>query len=128
MTNRRDFLSYAGLAPAAAAGAASAAPSRAAEAGTLRRATFAPLVGEMFMFQQSAFASVGLRLAEVAAVGRGASRASSERAFSLRFAAPPGGLAQDSYRVSHPSLGAFVLFVTPVDPEGRTLEAVFNLA
>ena len=128
MTNRRDFLSYAGIAPAAAAGVATAAPSRTAEAGTLRRATFAPLVGEMFMFQQSAFASVGLRLAAVAAVGRGASRASSEGAFSLRFAAPSGDISQGSYRVTHPSLGVFVLFVAPVDPEGRTLEAVFNLA
>jgi hypothetical protein len=127
LTNRRDFLSFAALA-APAAGLA-AAPATAAPTLPLGRAAFQACVGETFHFRQSTFASAGVKLAEVGGVGEGASRVSSDRAFSLRFETPEGtAIGQGSYRVTHPRLGEIVLFVAPVGAGGRSLEAVFNLA
>ena len=49
--------------------------------------------------------------------------------FSLVFLGPPKPfLSQQMYRVEHPVIGAFPLFIVPVGkrPEGFLYEAVFN--
>lgn len=124
---RRSFLTIAGLAPATAAGfAGSVAPARPEAAGVLTRSAFAACVGDEFVFEQGALAQCALRLARVEPLVPGASAAESEHRFSVTFEAPAPGLAQETYRVGHARLGRFALFVSPKDPAGRILEAVFN--
>lgn len=126
-SNRREFLKYAGLAPAAVAGLAGAGTSRAATAGPLVRSTFLPLVGEEFRFESGPFEAKPARLVRVAAAGQGASQVESEGVFRLEFEpAVAGTIAQETYTVTHPALGRFALFVSPNDGEGRVVEAVFN--
>lgn len=126
-SNRRAFLKFAGLAPAAAAGLVSAGSARAATAGPLTRSTFAPLVGEEFRFECGPFEARPARLLRVAALGQGAGKVESENRFRLEFEpAVAGSIAQETYTVAHPRLGRFALFVSPNDGEGRVVEAVFN--
>lgn len=130
MTDRRSFLKFAGLAPAAAAGVAGAAPAAAREENVaLLRSGFAGCVGDEFQFEEGPFTRVAMRLDEIAPVGRGASRVLDDRVFCLRFApAASATLPSGTYRVTHPRLGAFVLFVSAFDARGGRLEAVFNQA
>ena len=128
-SNRREFLKYAGLAPAAAAaaGLVSAGTVPAATAGPLARSTFLPHVGEEFRFESGPFEAKPARLVRVAALGQGAGKVESENRFRLEFEpAVAGTIAQETYTVAHPSLGRFALFVSPNDGEGRVVEAVFN--
>ena len=114
---------------AAPAAGLAALPAAARSAGPPGRAAFKACVGDTFHYSNSTFASIPARLAEVGALGEGASRAVSDKAFSLRFEVPKGNpIGQGSYRVTHPRLGELVLFVAPVGAGGNALEAVFNLA
>jgi hypothetical protein len=132
LSNRRSFLRLAGLGPAGAAaallGARPAEASASPSAEVLRRSSFAGCIGEEFEFERGAFALTRLELAAIEPLGCGtAERVMHEDAFSLRFVSPNGeAVEQDTYRVNHPRLGRFVLFVSPCDPEGRVVEAVFN--
>jgi hypothetical protein len=132
-SNRRSFLQMAGVVPAAAAAALTG--TRMAQAATnandsaLTRSAFAACRGEDFAFELSAFEHLAVRLAKVEPLDALAQGDDGEHRFSLRFEAPAGrGLAQESYRVTHPRLGRFVMFVSPRDAEGRAVEAVFNRA
>ena len=127
-SNRRSFLQMAGLAPAVAAGlAAPTFAAASAGAQNLSRSTFAACVGDEFVFEQGPFAQCGVRLSRVGPLAADATAEESEHRFRALFEAPAGrGLAQETYRVSHPRLGRFVMFVSPKDAEGRVLEAVFN--
>jgi hypothetical protein len=128
-SDRRAFLQFAGLAPAAAAGLAGLGGTAHAAVmpATLTRSAFLPCIGDAFAFEGGAFELRTARLARVETLQQGAMRDDPENAFSLRFeleGVTP--MAQDTYRVSHPRLGRFVLFVSPRDAEGKVLEAVFN--
>lgn len=127
-SNRRAFLKFAGLAPAAAAaGVVAPAAARAAAAGPLRKSSFLACVGEEFRFEAGPFAQRAANLVAVAPLGSGPGATESEDAFRLEFApAVPGSIPQESYTVTHPGLGRFALFVSPNDAEGRVVEAVFN--
>ncbi len=125
-SNRRSFLQFAGLAPAAAAGLVSPAafadlrlPGGVESNLPLTRSHFAQCVGDEFRFEKGAFDHGSARLARIDGAG--------ENSFSVCFlAATPGSIAQDSYRVTHARLGRFVMFVSPNDAEGGVIEAIFN--
>jgi len=128
-SNRRAFLQFAGLAPAAAATAgfaATGATPQATEAG-MNRSSFLACVGEEFQFASGPFESKPARLARVAPLDQDGGKIESEGNFRLEFEPlTPGTIAQDTYTVKHARLGSMVIFVSPNDAEGRVVEAVFN--
>lgn len=128
-TKRRAFLQIAGLVPAAAVVGVAAprdAVARAPDA-TFTRSAFARCLGDNFTFETSVFGQVVARLATVEAHAGCRTSGEREGRFSLRFEARGDAtLEQASYRVHHARLGEFVLFVSPGDATGRSVEAVFN--
>jgi hypothetical protein len=90
--------------------------------------TFVPLVGSTFgLTLGEADERIELELVETGATGISASE-SDRDPFSLTFLQAGGPLlAQGTYPMSHPALGAFELFVVPVgrDGDGVRYEAVF---
>jgi hypothetical protein len=128
-SNRRSFLQMAGLVPAVAATGFAAPRVAAAAVGEpiLERSTFLPCVGEAFTFEIDTFKQCTATLARIDPLMEGGKPVQGEGKFNLLFKVAAGGrLEQASYRVSHPRLGHFVLFVSPNDAEGRVVEAVFN--
>ncbi|MBL0141433.1 MAG: hypothetical protein IPP91_05060 [Betaproteobacteria bacterium] len=127
-SNRRAFLQFAGLAPAAAAaGLVSTATARAASSGQLTRSTFLPCVGDEFLFEGGPFEAMPAKLVRIEGLAQGGATLDGEGTFRLLFEPEAkGAIAQESYRVSHARLGRFTLFVSPNDAEGRVVEAVFN--
>jgi hypothetical protein len=130
-SNRRKFLQFAGLAPAAAASAALAAtgttPAADARPPTLTRSTFLPCVGDEFQFESGPFEAKKATLVRVADFEQRRKETDPEGRFRLLFEpATAGTLAQETYTVTHATLGRFALFVSPNDAEGRVVEAVFN--
>ena len=129
MSNRRAFLQFAGLAPAAAAtvGLAASAAAPPAVKGPLTRSLFLACVGDEFRFESGPHDSVSAKLARVCALELGARKLEAEGMFRLEFEPlEPGTLAQETYAVTHARLGRIVLFVSPNDAKGRVVEAVFN--
>lgn len=127
-SNRRAFLKFAGLAPAAAAtaGLAASRPATAA-AGPVTRSACLACVGEEFVFEAGPFERRPAKLVAVAALSEGGREVSDEGRFRLVFEpAVAGSIAQETYAVTHPAFGRFALFVSPNDAEGRVVEAVFN--
>ena len=124
-SNRRAFLKFAGLAPAAAAaGLVSTGAVRAAGSTPLVRSAFLPCIGEEFRFESGPFEARPATLVAVESLGR---KAASEGEFRLVFEpSVPGSVAQETCTVTHTGLGRFALFVSPNDGEGRVVEAVFN--
>src|SRR6478736_788692 len=104
----------------------------ASEAYGLSLASFTPLLGSVFRFAQPSGDTVDLRLTEATDLGV------HERpiwdkgeCFSLSFAAEgasaSGGLAQDTYAVSHSALRSFSIFIVPGATAGaRSYTAIFN--
>lgn len=127
--DRRTFLQFATLAPTVAvAGLAGPRQAQAATpAAELTCSAFAPCVGEDFHFTREVFGGVTARLAAVRELPGSRTREEREGRFSLFFDVQgEGALPQESYRVQHPRLGTFVLFVSPKDAQQRRAEAVFN--
>ena len=99
---------------------------------TFTVATFAPHQGEPFTVRADERIALTLTLSEV--TPRGPAPAPSadgpRRApFSLLFHGPPSPLLpQRIYRVEHPAIGAFDLFLVPLGPDraGMRYEAVFG--
>jgi hypothetical protein len=99
-------------------------------------ASFSRHVGEPFHLRVDAGRSEVVVLAEATSARRGAGHPLfPDRPFSLVFVSQgPGALPQRIYRLEHPRLGAFELFLVPLGPGGPTgpggggtrLEAVFN--
>ena len=89
----------------------------------LRHATYAPLVGTDFRVHVPGSRALKLRLVEARAQ-RGPGEAFSLLFQGRRRADMAGGL----YRIEHPALGGFELFVNPVGRgvKGLHLEAVVN--
>jgi hypothetical protein len=88
-----------------------------------RHGTYAPLVGSAFEIHRPDGRSVPFELVEAAQLpGRG-------ECFSLVFRGPGEvPLDQRAYRVEHPTIGAFSLFLVPLGPSNgsQQLEAVVN--
>ena len=109
-----------GLRPWAAAPAVAAGPH-------LVRSSWAGLVQQSF-----AVGSVELRLhavADVAGAARDRSLKGSEDAFALTFSGPAAeALESGIHTLSHPALGPFELFISPVERPGtdRIYEAVID--
>ena len=93
---------------------------------------FTPHVGTAFRFGAPNGEAVELTLASATDRGVGGRPIVDKgECFSLSFVAtgamPPAGLAQDTYTVSHPMLGAFSLFIVPASPSGaQSYTALFN--
>ena len=88
----------------------------------LRQATYAPLVGTEFQVHVPGRPSLRVKLVEARAL-RGPGEA-----FSLLFRGRRATVEGGIYRLDHPRLGAFELFVNPVGRgvKGLDLEAVVN--
>ncbi len=121
-----------GAVAALAAGAVPASRALGAESGVeplrggpahLRRDTFVPHVGSTFRIARPGLQPLRVRLLESKALkGPG-------RSFSLLFHGKVRPrIQQGTYRIEHPSLGAFDLFLVPVGRgvRGQDIEAVIN--
>jgi hypothetical protein len=88
----------------------------------LRRATYAPLVGTEFRVHVPGRRTLRVKLAEARKLG------GPGEAFSLLFRGRRSDVEGGVYRIDHPRLGAFELFVNPVGRgvKGLDLEAVVN--
>jgi hypothetical protein len=128
-SNRRAFLQFAGLAPAAAAtaGLAATGAARTAAAPSVTRSSFLACVGDEFHFEFGPHESRIAKLARVSPLELGGRKVESEGMFRLEFEPlAPGTIAQETYSVHHARLGRIALFVSPNDAQGRVVEAVFN--
>jgi cystathionine beta-lyase family protein involved in aluminum resistance len=88
----------------------------------LRRSTYQPLVGSTFRVHVPGAKTLRVKLVEARAL-RGPGDA-----FSLLFRGRRSDVEGGLYRIEHPALGAFELFVSPVGRgvKGLDLEAVIN--
>jgi hypothetical protein len=88
----------------------------------LRRATYAPLVGTNFRVHVPGRRTLRLKLVEARTLG------GHGESFSLLFRGRRADVEGGMYRIDHPRLGAFELFVNPVGrgAKGLELEAVVN--
>ena len=125
-TDRRDFMKTAGAASAGAVAAVSATELLAASE-SYEVAQFSNYLGSEFKFSSKSGESFRAKLSEV--TPSTSERAPGHRqAFSLVFSAANGrDLPQDTYTVSHASLGKLEMLAVPVDGLARDnrLEAVF---
>jgi hypothetical protein len=101
---------------------------RASGAAELNMATFARQLGTTFQVSVAAGNAVVVKLISVrplTAVGASPTGEGFSLVFSGSLSNPFG---QDSYRVAHPRLGRFEMFLVPVGPTGhdQRYEAVFN--
>jgi hypothetical protein len=92
--------------------------------------SFTPLLDDAFVLQADAAGAAPLtvRLTEATAVGP-PSGPQSRAPFSLLFRGPAAPiLPQRIYRLEHPGLGAFAVFLVPLEPDadGARYEAVFG--
>src|SRR5262245_52892704 len=90
----------------------------------LRHASYVPLVGSEFRLHRRGARTLGVRLIEARRNER-----SPGETFSLLFRANArAGVDARMYRLEHPALGSFELFVSPVSrgARGLDLEAVIN--
>jgi hypothetical protein len=105
----------------------SPAAAQAAVPGHLRRSAYRGLTGGAFRAGGTELRL--LSVADLAGVATQPALADSEDAFALAFSGPLGApLESGIQRFSHPELGSFDLFVTPVDqPDGdRRYEVVVD--
>ncbi|MEA2301268.1 MAG: hypothetical protein QOE44_1803 [Solirubrobacteraceae bacterium] len=90
--------------------------------------TFAPLADDAFVVRLEAGPPLELRLVEVESIG--AADATSGRVpFSIVFRGPAGPiLPQRIHSLEHPRLGAFDLFIVPLQPDaaGSRYQAIFT--
>jgi Domain of unknown function (DUF6916) len=92
-------------------------------AAYLRHAIFVTLVGSTFRFHVPDVRPLRVKLLEARKLG------GPGESFSLLFRGDKrASIADGTYRLEHPSLGAFELFVSPVGRgvKGQDLEAVIN--
>jgi hypothetical protein len=91
-------------------------------AAYLRHATYVPLVGSDFRVHVPGKDPLRVKLVEARKLR------SPGEAFSLLFRGRRAGVEGGIYRIDHPRLGAFELFVNPVGRgvKGLDLEAVVN--
>ena len=98
----------------------------------LSLASFTPHLGSVFRFAQPNGDAVDLKLTEATDLGvHDRPIWDKGECFSLSFSAegasPSGGLAQDTYAVSHAALSSFSIFIVPAAPVGaRSYTAIFN--
>jgi len=87
---------------------------------TFTLATFTPLVGTNFEVTIAEGKTVMLRLTSATSLSRGGGvpRGHAREPFSLVYQGPRQPvLPQRTYPFSHPKLGAFDLFIVPIQPE-----------
>jgi hypothetical protein len=126
---RRNFLHFAGLAPATALAGLAVQPAAQAASvpgSALTRTSFAPLVGQDFVFETSALEQVTAKLVKMETLANLGPAQDPEGAFRLVFETQAGALPQQTFPVTHPRLGRFAMFVHPNDAAGKFVEAVFN--
>ncbi|HEX4332097.1 MAG TPA: hypothetical protein VH040_08160 [Usitatibacter sp.] len=127
-SDRRSFLRLAGAISAATAGGGATAVAAAAVLPSgLTRSVFAREIGEDFVFEKHAVSETIARLTKVEPLPTATTNRESEHRFRAVFKVQsPGGLEQLTYRVRHPRMGEFVMFVSPKSAQGDIVEAVFN--
>jgi hypothetical protein len=93
-------------------------------------ALFSPLVGDGFDLHLPEGGSLQLLLAEARDLGPRPLGSAGERSFSLIFRSSHSGhRPQGTYRLKHPQLGSFELFLVPIGPDAQgsmRYEAIFN--
>lgn len=89
---------------------------------TLTPEQFDPLVGARFAVSELA------DVLELVSVARLNSPSPRPQPFSLTFASRTHKLTQATFRLAHPQLGTFDVFLVPLQPDARggLYEAVFN--
>lgn len=129
-SDRRNFLRLAGAMSTAAVAGVSASPAAGATLSPARltRSAFARAVGDDFVFEQQVVGEVVARLTKVEALPGAKTPEESERRFRAMFEvqSPRQSLDQLTYRVRHPRMGEFAMFVSPRSDKGDLVEAVFN--
>jgi hypothetical protein len=89
------------------------------DAGELTLDRFAPRIGERFTLTAGEQITLPVTLSEAEALPE-SPFAPEREPFSLLLAGEPGDpiLAQGTLRLEHPELGAYELFVVPLQPAG----------
>ena len=130
---RREFV--AGILASAGAALIGGLPADAAPAGRagtpgLTRERFEALLGSNFRLHAEGMRPATVKLVEVTPVtvtSAEHARHLRRKPFTILFHCEKHpGLAQDTYVVEHPRLGANPLLVTPVGPEPGYYEAIFS--
>ena len=91
--------------------------------------TFEPLIKTVFTIEEKKSAKVSLWLVEVVDENIKAARLSriSGESFSLIFEAENNAPLEDKiYKMTHPQLGEFSLFISTVGRSGKRYQAIFN--
>jgi hypothetical protein len=94
----------------------------------LSQATFARLVGTAFRVAVAQGRTAAIQLISVRPLAAHGPKPTGE-GFSLLFSGSKSELfGQDNFKVGHPRLGSFEMFLVPVGPTGpdQRYEAVFN--
>ena len=128
-SDRRKFLRMAGaISTAAVAGIAAPAVSAAvASSSRLTRSTFLAAMGDDFMFEREAVRDTVAKLTKVEPLAAARTPGEAEHRFRAVFKVnSPEGLDQLTYRVRHPRMGEFVMFVSPKSERRDVVEAIFN--
>lgn len=96
----------------------------------LTKADFDPCLGTTFQLETAPGESVALELIEISGYPQRTIQSGATReAFSLLFrGAKDLAVSQQIYKLTHPELGSYELFLVPVGPDeqGMRMEAVFN--
>jgi len=95
---------------------------------TFTCSTFSPLVSETFRLDAGGEVPVDLILVEAGELPQASPRA-GRTPFSLMFEGPADVVyPQRSYRLEHPALGGFDLFIVPIDADagGVRYQAIFS--
>ncbi len=95
---------------------------------TFTCATFEPHLGGRFRLEAEPGSPIDVVLTEATVLGASAP-ARGRPPFSIVFRGPPDEvLPQRIYRLEHPAIGAFELFLVPIerDQEGVRYEAIFT--
>jgi hypothetical protein len=96
------------------------------ELGFFNMSTFTPYVNTKFRIYQSSANSIVVTLVKVEdlAAASGRKSASGGECFSLQFTGPrTKQFKQNTYKIEHPALGTFHMFVTPIS---RNTNGVIN--
>ena len=102
---------------------------RSISAAELTQARFAALLGTSFKVGLAHGHAASIRLADVKPIMPVGVPVVSGEGFTLHFTGSYSQrFGQDTYQVTHPTLGKFEVFLVPVGPTGadRQYEAVFN--
>ncbi|MBF5004225.1 DUF6916 family protein [Diaphorobacter caeni] len=94
---------------------------------SLTRQTFLPLLNQSFMLSNDGDSGAVQRTVRLTSVEDLPHCIDREKSFRVVFEVQGADGAQQAlWQVTHPRLGQHAIFMSPNDPQGREIEAIFN--